>query len=427
VHGRIHLSTEQCCHPPLLEVVKKLRPPNVLIGDMSKRVSVIVTNYNYGEFLTECLDSIWQQSFRDYELILVDDGSADTSRQIYQRYSYAIDKLILFKENRGVDTAGNVGVSAAEGEYCCFINADDSIHPSYLSKCVEALDHSPKCAVAYTDFWHFGGGKHDPVHFQDYSLEALEKWNFMLASALFRKKVYQDVGGLRLREGFEDYDLWLNICRSGWDAVRVPGLLYMYRNHTRNRSLGINYEQMGNKVKEMHGLKPTIQQMASAFQSTGLPSEMMSIVAYGQWLISLLMMKRSKRLLTIGASFADVVCRFYNKFYESNSDVRSTTLGEVERETVSNLLKVLNLPADGLLPWFDTLPIGYFDFIFWDFQAFKAEHMYVVIQLSGMFNIILVNIPPSFEVESLLLPSADWKGNCVTHDCGARSYWMKKD
>jgi glycosyltransferase involved in cell wall biosynthesis len=220
------------------------------------KVSVIVTSYNYGRFLDECLTSIRNQTFKNYELIVVDDGSNDNTIDAAQRYSP--DKLIRLETRSRTVTANNTGIQASSGEYICLVNADDTIDAEYLGKCVAALDKDPLCAIAYSDFWHFGGGLDNGVYFQEYSYEALRKFNYILGSAMFRRKAYDEVGGFSMEMdlGWEDYDLWISICERGWTAVRVPGYLYRYRNHGANRTVNMDYGPLLEKLKERHKEKP---------------------------------------------------------------------------------------------------------------------------------------------------------------------------
>lgn len=91
-------------------------------------LSIIVPVYNVEEYLGECIDSILQQTFRDYELILVDDGSTDCSGEICDRYASEDDRIVMVhKENGGVSSARNAGLKLAKGEFFTFVDADDFI------------------------------------------------------------------------------------------------------------------------------------------------------------------------------------------------------------------------------------------------------------------------------------------------------------
>lgn len=96
-------------------------------------ISVIVPVYNVEEWLPRCLDSIVRQSFADMEVLLIDDGSTDSSGYICDDYASHDSRIRVFhKENGGVSSARNVGLREAKGDSVCFIDADDCVHPRYI-------------------------------------------------------------------------------------------------------------------------------------------------------------------------------------------------------------------------------------------------------------------------------------------------------
>ena len=96
-------------------------------------ISVIVPVYRVEKYIRRCVDSILAQSFRDYELILVDDGSPDYSGAICDEYATRDPRIrVIHKENGGLSSARNVGIDAASGEYLFFMDSDDIIHPDTL-------------------------------------------------------------------------------------------------------------------------------------------------------------------------------------------------------------------------------------------------------------------------------------------------------
>lgn len=102
-------------------------------------ISIIIPVYNVEVFLEQCLTSIEAQSFTDYEVILVNDGSTDSSAGIAQSYADKHnDWRLIHKENGGLSSARNAGIAEAKGKYICFVDSDDYIEPNYLQKLYEA-------------------------------------------------------------------------------------------------------------------------------------------------------------------------------------------------------------------------------------------------------------------------------------------------
>ena len=100
-------------------------------------VSVIIDNYNYGHFLSQAINSVLQQTYRHFELIVVDDGSSDCSREIIESYQGKLTPI--FQPNGGQGEAFNVGIAKAKGEIICFLDADDYYHPDKLHKIVSSF------------------------------------------------------------------------------------------------------------------------------------------------------------------------------------------------------------------------------------------------------------------------------------------------
>src|SRR5579862_7959674 len=100
--------------------------------------SIIINNYNYGRFLPEAIDSALQQTYPHTEVIVVDDGSTDRSREIIAAYG---DRIIpVLKENGGQTSAVNSGFAASHGDVVLFLDADDALEPSAVEQAVRALD-----------------------------------------------------------------------------------------------------------------------------------------------------------------------------------------------------------------------------------------------------------------------------------------------
>ncbi|WP_413533398.1 glycosyltransferase family 2 protein [Empedobacter brevis] len=112
---------------------------------MSPKISIIIPIYNSEKFLTKCINSIINQNFSDYELILVNDGSTDESQKICEEFtnSYSFIKLIN-QVNKGVSSARNIGLNNAKGKYICFIDSDDTIQKNYFENYFEIINSSKK-------------------------------------------------------------------------------------------------------------------------------------------------------------------------------------------------------------------------------------------------------------------------------------------
>lgn len=106
-------------------------------------ISVIVPVYNIADYIGDCIESILAQTYRDLEIILVDDGSTDESGEICERYAKKDERIrVIHKENGGASTARNKGINEATGEYLFFVDGDDLIHPSCIQSLLTVLEET---------------------------------------------------------------------------------------------------------------------------------------------------------------------------------------------------------------------------------------------------------------------------------------------
>lgn len=200
------------------------------------RVSVIIPCYNYGRYLPEAVDSVLAQTFADFEIVIVDDGSTDDSRAVAEQLAAMHPERVrvIGQERSGQPAiARNRGISEARGEYILCLDADDKIAPTMLERCVALLDAEPAVAVAYTDRRDFDGVD-QIVQAGEYDFDRLRFANHMSYCALFRRTVWETVGGYRTNvKGCEDWDFWVAAGARGFSGKRIPEPLFWYRRHDR--------------------------------------------------------------------------------------------------------------------------------------------------------------------------------------------------
>lgn len=106
-------------------------------------ISVILPVYNMEKYLSRCLDSVLNNTYRNLEMLCIDDGSQDSSPEVLHRYEEADSRVIVIsKENGGVSSARNAGLKRATGEYVCFVDPDDYVHPQYFELLFRALQET---------------------------------------------------------------------------------------------------------------------------------------------------------------------------------------------------------------------------------------------------------------------------------------------
>lgn len=141
------------------------------------KVSIVIPVYNTAHYLPNCLDSIVAQTFTDFEVILVDDGSTDQSGAICDAYAEKDSRFkVIHRMNGGVSSARNQGVEQAQGEWVCYVDSDDMVLPDYVKDMVDAIE-GDRCLVM-TSIAH---RDHDHVIPEDITLQGTEAPRYMLA------------------------------------------------------------------------------------------------------------------------------------------------------------------------------------------------------------------------------------------------------
>ncbi|MCL4533651.1 MAG: glycosyltransferase [Bacteroidetes bacterium] len=199
------------------------------------RVSVVVPCYNYARYLPEAVESVLDQTYQDFELIIVNDGSTDDTASVAEGLQAAHPQhriVVINQESSGQPAISrNNGIEVAQGEYVLCLDADDKIAPTMLEECVTLLDADPGLAIAYTDRQDFGGVD-QIVPAGDYDFMRLRFANQISYCALFRREVWRAVGGYRTNvRGCEDWDFWVAAGARGYYGHRIPKPLFLYRRH----------------------------------------------------------------------------------------------------------------------------------------------------------------------------------------------------
>lgn len=180
-------------------------------------VSIIIPTYNRRDFLREAIRSVLEQSFRDFELIVVDDGSDDGTREMIQREFPGL-LTYLYQENQGVSRARNRGLKLAQGEFVAFLDSDDLWLPRKLERQMAFMQSHPEAQICYTDeIWIRRRVRVNPKKkHAKYSgwiyPRCLPLCIISPSSALMRRGLLEEVGGFDEELPVcEDYDLWLRI------------------------------------------------------------------------------------------------------------------------------------------------------------------------------------------------------------------------
>lgn len=204
-------------------------------GGKLVEISIVMPCYNHGDYIMESLESVWSQTFSDFEVIVVDDGSDQNTKNILKRLSS--DKVKVYHiQNSGPAYARNYGARKACGRFVVFLDADDLISNEYLAQCRQILLDDEKVGVVYSRAEYFGVKK-GPWNLPDFSISEMLKNNIIFISAMIRRDLFEKVGGFdeNLKIGYEDYDFWLSILETGVGVVRIDKPMFFYRRHKKRK------------------------------------------------------------------------------------------------------------------------------------------------------------------------------------------------
>jgi len=205
---------------------------------MKNKVSIVVSNYFNGKYISEAISSIFEQTYNKWEIIVIDDTNGKDNVENYLKHylSAPYTKLFLFKtDDIGLSALRNLGAKKSKGDYILFLDADDKLHPDFLEKTVKILNDNPNISVAYTDTQHFGGA--DSCWLQpEYNFNRLLVHNYICSCSLIRRISFDAVGGYDTDNFnyWEDYEFWIALGSFGFYGKHIPEKLFYYRVHSES-------------------------------------------------------------------------------------------------------------------------------------------------------------------------------------------------
>lgn len=204
------------------------------------RVSVIMSAYNAEKYIKEAIDSILNQTFKDFEFIIINDGSTDSTRDIILSYKDSRIRFIENKKNIGLTKSLNKGLKLAKGEYIARLDADDSSMPKRFEKQINFLDKHKDIAVI-GNWIEIIDEETNKAHVLKNSCNsAIIKWAQIFknqmdhSSVFFRKKIIEEVGSYKeIYKYAQDFDLWFRVLRK-YKIANLPEVLTKYRIHSES-------------------------------------------------------------------------------------------------------------------------------------------------------------------------------------------------
>jgi len=223
--------------------------------DNSPLVSVVLPTYNYARFLPESVGSVLSQTYTHYEVIVVDDGSTDNTKDVLNPFMQKI-RYIKLEQNKGLPVARNTGIQSARGKYVAFIDADDLWLPEKLQTDIEYFETHPEVSMVYSKHINIdekgrvvNGSVKKQLPSGNVFTQLFSEQNFVIASSVVVRKNVFETTGLFDEQLFncQDWDLWLRIAFHFQVAgINKPLVKYRHNPHSlsKNRNNVLKYQKI---------------------------------------------------------------------------------------------------------------------------------------------------------------------------------------
>jgi len=210
------------------------------------KISIIVPCYNQAQYLDECLQSVENQTFADWECIVVNDGSPDNTEEVAQCWTKKDSRFrYIKKENGGLSSARNFGIENASGEWILPLDADDKIGKKYFELAQQKFADGYKLIYCKAEFFGDQTGEWAQPQYNYFNLL---RGNYIFCTAFFRKNDWKKTEGYdkNLIYGREDWDFWLSLLELNDNAIQIDytGFFYRRKQVSMDKSINQNPEQL---------------------------------------------------------------------------------------------------------------------------------------------------------------------------------------
>ena len=199
-------------------------------------VTIYITNYNYAHYIEKAIESVVNQSFKDYEVLIIDDGSTDDSREIIEKYSKNSNFQIIYQKNKGLVVTNNIALRLSQGKYIMRLDADDYLDVNALNIMVSEMESDNDLGLVFPNYFIVD----EDENILNFRKRIATEGNNVKdnpahgACTLIRKKFLESIGGYDESYSCQDgYYLWINFF-SKFSVKNIETPLFYYRRHNSN-------------------------------------------------------------------------------------------------------------------------------------------------------------------------------------------------
>jgi len=212
---------------------------------MTPKITVYITCYNYAKYVEKAIQSVLSQTIQDFELLIIDDGSTDESREIIQKFENEEQVKIIFQQNKGLNATNNVAINHARGQYIIRLDADDYFQPEALGVMSSILDSDDELGLVFPDYYYVDiEGNRTGTHRRHFFDDEVTLYDQPAhgACTMVRLDYLRKLGGYDESFTCQDgFDLWIKFI-SFHKVTNISRPLFSYRQH--NANLTINQDKI---------------------------------------------------------------------------------------------------------------------------------------------------------------------------------------
>ncbi|QDM28153.1 glycosyltransferase [Tardiphaga sp. vice304] len=237
-------------------------------------VSILIKSYNHASYVRQTIESVLEQSFQDFEIVVTDDGSTDDTLSILRSFTDPRIHIEALPFNHGISTAMNLTVARARGRYLAILNSDDWALPDRLKKQVTFLDANPNVSLVFGLPYPVGEANEPTATYNDFNLPlsfpdfSRTTWlrQFLLGgnclcapTAMVRREAYEDVGAYDPRfTNLQDFDMWIRMLIAGHNIHLLPDEITAFR--IRDRQANMSAPRQDTKLRSSFELSKILKQ-----------------------------------------------------------------------------------------------------------------------------------------------------------------------
>ena len=218
-------------------------------------ITVYITNYNYARYIAQSINSVLKQTYQNFELIIIDDGSTDNSKKIIDQFSKNKKVRVIYQKNKGLIISNNIAIKLCKGEYIVRLDADDWLDSNFLQIMVTNIIKSNNCAMVFCNYYETNTKGEVVKYFYRHEFNKVKLLDQPAhgACSLVNVKILKELGGYDDSFNCQDgVDLWLKIINK-YKVKNVNLPLFFYRQHGKNLTKNvINILKNRDKILKKH-------------------------------------------------------------------------------------------------------------------------------------------------------------------------------